>query len=215
MSDRLNELKQWLSALDVEYVKAVTGKQPTAELYDQRLLLNWAIQQIESALAEPVPVSGATSDGYHTFDDLYHQRAILFAALSRAYKDKAWKSLKHSDGTMFDGGFFICGIETPEGQYTYHYKLEYWPLFAGKALDNAPVWDGHTSVDVTRLMSLYPEQPVPSEDVQRAIDWFSRRSCPSVHMSGEVMYTFQWCPAGVAETIEAALRQMRQGTERR
>lgn len=29
-------------------------------------------------LIRPVPVTGATSDGYHTFDELYHHRAVLF-----------------------------------------------------------------------------------------------------------------------------------------
>ena len=98
--------------------------------------------------------TGETSDGYHTFNELYHHRAILFAALSKAYPDKAWKSRKHHDGTMFGDDWFICGIETPKGQYTYHYNTTYWPLFAGKILDNAPEWDGHKPEDVERLMSL-------------------------------------------------------------
>lgn len=95
------------------------------------------------------------SDGYHTFGSLYNQRKYLFAALVKAYKDKAWKSKRHSDGgEPFDGGWFIVGISTPEGQYTYHYKLEDWELFECKEIVAAPPWDGHTDKDVTRLMSL-------------------------------------------------------------
>ena len=37
---------------------------------------------------------GELSDGFHTFNSLYEQRAILFAALVKAYKDKSWKSYK-------------------------------------------------------------------------------------------------------------------------
>lgn len=28
-------------------------------------------------LISPEPVTGSTSDGYHTFDELYHHRAVL------------------------------------------------------------------------------------------------------------------------------------------
>ena len=38
------------------------------------------------------------SDGYHTFNQLYHQRAVLFATIVNQNKDKSWKSFKHSDG---------------------------------------------------------------------------------------------------------------------
>lgn len=94
------------------------------------------------------------SDGYHTFDELYYHRMILFSIICNQNKDKAWKSKLHADGTMFDEDSFVCGIETPEGQYTYHYKLDYWDMFKIKELDLAPEWDGHQPKDITRLLSL-------------------------------------------------------------
>lgn len=94
------------------------------------------------------------SDGYHTFDELYYHRMILFSIICNQNKDRAWKSKLHDDGTMFDEDSFICGIETPEGHYTYHYKLEYWDIFKVKELDKAPAWDGHQPKDITRLLSL-------------------------------------------------------------
>lgn len=95
------------------------------------------------------------SDGYHTFGELYHHRAVLFAIICNQNKDKAWKSYKHDDGSMFDGGMFIVGIETPDGQYTYHYHVDpYWDMFEVKELDFAPKWDGHKPSDITRLFSL-------------------------------------------------------------
>ena len=98
---------------------------------------------------------GEFSDGYHTFNDLYHQRAVLFAALVKAHKDKAWKSWKHEDGKeCFSGGWFIVGIDTPQGSYTYHYEEKYWGIFDCVALERAKHWDGHTDKDVTRLLSL-------------------------------------------------------------
>lgn len=102
---------------------------------------------------------GELSDGFHTFDSLYYQRAILFATIVNTYKELAWKSKKHEDGQFcFGGGWFIVGIDTPNGFYTYHYEMEYWDLFDCKELPRAKHWDGHTDKDVTRLLSLCFEE---------------------------------------------------------
>lgn len=93
------------------------------------------------------------SDTYHTFDDLYFQRCILFATICNQNKEKSWKARKHDDGTMYDN-YFIVGVDTPNGSYTYHYHMRYWDYFNVKELEKAPKWDGHTSKDVTRLLSL-------------------------------------------------------------
>jgi hypothetical protein len=100
---------------------------------------------------------GEVSDGYHTFNQLYHQRAVLFAALVNTHKDISWKSWKHEDGNYcFDkpNEWFIVGIDTPEGAYTYHYSKEYWDMFHCTELEVSKHWDGHTEKDVTRLLSL-------------------------------------------------------------
>lgn len=88
-------------------------------------------------------VSEDFSDGYHTFNELYHHRTVLFAVVVSCYKDVAWKSKIHNDGTMYDG-MFIVGIGTPNGQATYHCDNSYWDMFKCKELDKAPEWDGHT-----------------------------------------------------------------------
>lgn len=94
------------------------------------------------------------SDGWHTFEELYYHRMILFLTIQKANKNISWKSKKHHDGTMFEDSF-IVGIETPEGQYTYHYNLKYWDLFEEiKELNYAPEYDGHKPKDITRLLSL-------------------------------------------------------------
>ena len=105
--------------------------------------------------------SGDLSDGYHTFNQLYYQRCVLFASLVRLNKDKSWKSFKHSDGKYcFDsnGEWFIVGIDTPIGSYTYHYEKKYWNLFECQELECGKEWDGHTKEDVSRLLSLPNEQ---------------------------------------------------------
>lgn len=96
-------------------------------------------------LKEPQePITGETSDGYHTFNELYHHRAVLFSVIVSCYPERAWKAKKHHDGTMYDG-MFIVGIETPSGQATYHYDvIPYWDMFKCRELESAPEWDGHT-----------------------------------------------------------------------
>jgi hypothetical protein len=98
---------------------------------------------------------GNLSDGYHTFNELYHHRAILFSVICNSMPDKAWKSKLHDTGDMFEG-MFIVGIETPEGQATYHYDIEpYWDMFKVKELEKAPKWDGHTpQVAIDRISKL-------------------------------------------------------------
>lgn len=98
-------------------------------------------------LISPEPVTGSTSDGYHTFDELYHHRAVLFSVIVATFPGRSWKSLHHHDGTMYDG-MFIVGIDTPAGPATYHYDVEpYWDMFPCEVLDRAPEWDGHTPDD--------------------------------------------------------------------
>lgn len=108
--------------------------------------------------ANTVSEIGEVSDGYHTFNSLYNQRLCLWAALVKAYKDKAWKTRRHHDGEpCFGGDWFLVGITTPAGDYTYHYELKDWNLFDCKVLDKAPEFDGHTDKDVTRVLTLQPD----------------------------------------------------------
>lgn len=119
------------------------------------------LNEFPAANVVEIPDSGIgeLSDGYHTFNGLYYQRMVLFAALVNAYNDKAWKSWRHEDGKpCFDGGWFIVGIDTPKGSYTYHYEDKYWNCFECEELPVAKHWDGHTEADVIRLLSL-PEPP--------------------------------------------------------
>ena len=118
-------------------------------------------------------ITGETSDGYHTFNELYHHRAVLFSVIVKAFPDHAWKSRKHHDGTMYDG-MFIVGIETPDGQATYHYDIEpYWDMFQCKELEYAPEWDGHTPAQaIARIGKLEPV---------RHGRWIQKKTIPDFH----------------------------------
>ena len=153
---------------------------------------------IEQANNPNIKDIGEVSDGYHTFNSLYNQRLCLWAALVKAYKDKAWKTRCHHDGEpCFGGDWFLVGITTPAGDYTYHYELKDWNLFDCKVLDKAPEFDGHTDKDVTRVLTLQPcyasqwipvEEELPPENgkTQQSISVWATNGL----MSGEFRYNF-------------------------
>ena len=124
-----------------------------------------------------------TSDGYHTFKELYDFRKAYNVALfnewgkqltsSRKfvktptgfkeieqdvnYRFDVHKSWKHNDGEFcFGGGWFIVVAILPEGQISNHYKAEDWDLFKIPALEKAKYpFDGHTGSDViSRLINI-------------------------------------------------------------
>lgn len=112
----------------------------------------WMTKKVNSKI-EFIRDTSNVSDGSHTFGELYHHRAMLFATICNMNKDISWKSYLHSNGDMIKN-FFIVGVDTPEGQFSYHYPLEYWSVFKVEVLSLAPEWDGHTSEDIDRLLSI-------------------------------------------------------------
>lgn len=96
---------------------------------------------------------GEIHDGSHSFNELYYHRMKLFAFIVNTNKNKSWKSKLHHDNTMFDD-YFIVGIDTPEGMYTYHYELKHWDEFKCIEIERAPEYDGHKPSDITRLESI-------------------------------------------------------------
>lgn len=149
-----------------EYIKREDVRDIIAEVYGRScsesvemacIEINNRVKDIPMQNVIPIPATGIgdVSDGYHTFNALYYQRMVLFAVLVKTYRSLAWKSYRHEEGELcFGGGWFIVGINTPEGAYTYHYENEHWDVFDCEELPQAPHWDGHTERDVTRLLSL-------------------------------------------------------------
>lgn len=167
-------------------------------------ILAKTVQQLDEGQLIEVPESGIgeLSDGYHTFNELYHHRAVLFSVICNANPQLAWKARHHHDGTMYDG-MFIVGIETPDGQATYHYDTDpYWELFEVRELEFAPSWDGHT-----------PEQAI--ERIGRLSDggaytkrgrWLRRSNnvaeCSLCHQLGD--YRWIGCPHCFADMRSGA-----------
>jgi hypothetical protein len=104
-------------------------------------------------------INGSTSDGHHTFDELYMYRMLYNAALFNEWglpgQDPydVHKSYYHSDGELcFGGGWFIVVAELPTGQISNHYKTEHWDLFNIKQKLLPNEYDGHTPADVAKRL---------------------------------------------------------------
>lgn len=102
----------------------------------------------------PTDERGKLSDGYHTFDELYEHRCLLFAKLCdvmtrSGYPHNIWRSKLNSHGVANEGWFILGISKHPGKQITYHLPEKLWDecKFA-KTLDRAPEYDGHTSADV-------------------------------------------------------------------
>jgi hypothetical protein len=126
-------------------------------------------KEMEKAQSE---VTENTSDGYHTFKELYEFRKAYNVALFNEWglqKETYWenirttpkynvhKSWRHNDGELcFGGGWFIVVAVLPTGQISNHYKAEDWDLFQIPENEKALFeFDGHTTEDVIeRLLSI-------------------------------------------------------------
>ena len=100
--------------------------------------------------------TGEISDGFHSFNELYEHRHMLFINLLKlsmgVYSRRVFRTRKHDDGSAIEG-WFIAGMETPEGQITYHLPDRLWGLLDGvNTLDQMEHFDGHTANDVVERL---------------------------------------------------------------
>lgn len=142
-------------------------------------LLN-CFEQAKEMHNEETKITENTSDGYHTFKELYDFRKAYNVALFNEWgkyderktfnyqyekpsqyesgvKYDVHKSWKHNDGELcFGGGWFIVVAVLPEGQISNHYKAEDWDLFKIPEVEKAKYpFDGHTGLDViNRLLNI-------------------------------------------------------------
>jgi len=154
-------------------------KQSAVQWLEDKLIdsgINFLTEEVEfiEQAKEMEKVTEDTSDGYHTFKELYEFRkvynAVLFNEWGKIYNGKfeegimdfkpkydVHKSWKHNDGELcFGGGWFIVLAMLPSGQISNHYKAGDWDLFKIPEVEKAKYpFDGHTSEDVIeRLLNL-------------------------------------------------------------
>lgn len=91
------------------------------------------------------------SDGYHTFDELYEHRCLLFINLCLAHAHAAYWRPHYPEWPLI-------GLDLPQGQITYHVPEKFVRLFDGKIKNGGPEWDGHTSGDVLITLAKFAER---------------------------------------------------------
>lgn len=89
-----------------------------------------------------------TSDGYHTFGELYEHRNLLFLALCLVNRPSVVFKKDHYEG------WDVVYLLTVEGQLSYHVPIKYRKFLEQNFIhDESLEWDGHTSTDVIRRLT--------------------------------------------------------------
>lgn len=127
------------------------------------LVQNTYLEGYQNGLGQHKVADENTSDGYHTFKELYEYRLLYNAAflneLFRTHQEYGvHKSLRHSDDELcFGGGWFVVVAQLPTGQITNHYSTGEWGLFDIEERSRADKWDGHTPQDVAERLREFLE----------------------------------------------------------
>ncbi|MBF6416928.1 WDGH domain-containing protein [Nocardia cyriacigeorgica] len=146
----------------------MTTDSTPAPLTDEQLRAIAADGDVSTAVAEQMAaellaagaVTPETSDGYHTFAELYHYRMLYNAALfnewAAANRYAVHKSIRHADGELcFGGGWFVVYAQLPTGQISNHYEMTQWDRFRIPERDRADEWDGHTPQQVAERLAAF------------------------------------------------------------
>lgn len=129
------------------------------------------LSRLLKRLVHPLSITQDTSDGSHTFRELYAHRRALTAVLTAmltvrltygpavSRHNPGWphRSLAHhpDDKPMFEGYFIVVFYPFPDfdSQCSYHYELEHWDDFSHlRTRETADKWNGHSSTDVCEML---------------------------------------------------------------
>ena len=102
---------------------------------------------------------GNTSDGYHTFNELYEHRHHLFLALMKSHPDISWAAFAHEDGSCYYG-WIVAGMHLPNGDISYHLPDKFAETLEKIGIPvatHAGHWDGHTAADVVKRLAAFIE----------------------------------------------------------
>lgn len=146
---------------DPELTEAITFVSDYQDSNDVDYWSTLGLSELIVAFNKTKPITGETSDGYHTFNELYEFRkvfnAVLFNEWAAQGKYHVHKSKRHFDHELcFGGGWFIVVAQLPDGQISNHYEEKDWELFNIPESERALFpFDGHTGKDVIeRLIHL-------------------------------------------------------------
>lgn len=94
-----------------------------------------------------------TSDGYHTFKELYLHRNLLFVNFCLLQADACYVVKDHYEG------YFLLVFNTGKGQISYHCSNDLFSLIDGRIRENfGHAFDGHSAeTSICRLYSFADE----------------------------------------------------------
>lgn len=157
--------KRWypsIATIGKKYREALLAHDNSGEINLVQDFMDEITNIVKTEIAELIKKApGNTSDGYHTFRELYRYRMLLqagwFNNLVIVTDIPVVKSWRHSDGELCFGkeNYFVVAAQFPTGQVTNHYKGEFWDLFRVPEVEKAPEWDGHTAQVAAQRMEDY------------------------------------------------------------
>lgn len=109
--------------------------------------------------------AGDVSDGYHTFNELYEHRYLLFIHVAIS-QPGAFKTRLNDKKEAWDG-WFILGINTNRGQISYHLPEKYWDIADVQEVEFNMKYDGHNSGDVLERLMLLLQDRQKGESTDR------------------------------------------------
>lgn len=157
------------------------------------------------------PINGKTSDGHHTFDELYDYRMLYNAHAAHGWHIAGIpvvKSWHHSDGEpCFGGGWFIVTATLPTGQVSNHYRAEHWEIFNIPEVHTPPEWDGHTpTIAAQRLRDHLQNQITAALAAERATPMSSSPAPKRYRKKPVEIEAMQW--DGTAEAATPIIQWM-------
>lgn len=141
-------------------------------------------------------IGNGTSDGAHTFGELYKQRAVMLSVVASLFPDRAWKTRLDHKGEAKTNRF-IVGFDTPAGQSTFHCDIQkFWDKFDCPELPQAKPFDGHTSGDaVKRLESMkFAERPIALVDLLDLMPSNQQTVFVKVYADESLLDVYSICP---------------------
>lgn len=111
------------------------------------------LEQVNKAISE-LDNNSLVSDGYHTFEELYEHRCLLYLNLCLKYKDYCYWTYTNSDGSIWEGWLLLILNHPIAGQISYHLPNTLLVYFKDviKYKDKCNDYDGHSSNNVVRRL---------------------------------------------------------------
>ena len=104
------------------------------ELENNRKSINMALNNIKANTSFIETNSVNVNDTSNTLDELYDDRAIIFAALCNQSEDFSYKTKANQEE-----GTFLVSLHTPNGIVSYSFNIKYWDYFQIVELDYSPI----------------------------------------------------------------------------